>query len=134
MGSDGSIKREKPPAREVQILDHLEQAPSLDAHLTEYAAAYNLDVKDLYAGKAQLVKKRSLPGRAPRLGRAATAASCTKTTRSRVRTGTQRAPSATRGPAEPPFQRSLGTKMARHVKRSNATFPPKCASRLLLPP
>jgi hypothetical protein len=47
----------------VQILDHLEQAQNLDAPLTEYAAAYNLDVKDLYAGKAQLVKKGLLPGR-----------------------------------------------------------------------
>jgi hypothetical protein len=41
----------------------LEQAQNLDAPLTEYAAAYNLDVKDLYAGKAQLVKKGLLPGR-----------------------------------------------------------------------
>jgi hypothetical protein len=51
-------------ARELQILDHLEQAQNLDTPLTEYAAAYNLDVKDLYAGKAQLVKKGLLPGRA----------------------------------------------------------------------
>jgi hypothetical protein len=54
---------EKLTARELQILDHLEQAQNLDAPLTEYAAAYNLDVKDLYAGKAQLVKKGLLPGR-----------------------------------------------------------------------
>jgi hypothetical protein len=63
VATEGSIEREKLTAREVQILDHLEQAQSLDAPLTEYAAAYNLDVKDLYAGKAQLVKKGLLPGK-----------------------------------------------------------------------
>lgn len=33
--------------------------------LTEYASAYGPDVKDLYAGKAQLVKKGLLPSRTP---------------------------------------------------------------------
>jgi len=63
MGAEIAIEREKLTARELQILDHLEQAQNLDAPLTEYAAAYNLDVKDLYAGKAHLVKKGLLPGR-----------------------------------------------------------------------
>jgi hypothetical protein len=70
VATEGSIEREKLTAREVQILDHLEQAQSLDVPLTEYAAAYNVDVKDLYAGKAQLVKKGLLPGRTSSLGRA----------------------------------------------------------------
>jgi hypothetical protein len=63
MGAEIAIEREKLTARELQILDHLEQAQNLDAPLTEYAVAYNLDVKDLYAGKAQLVKKGLVPGR-----------------------------------------------------------------------
>lgn len=65
MGAEIAIERAKLTARELQILDHLEQAQNLDAPLTEYAAAYNLDVKDLYAGKAQLVKKGLLPSRTP---------------------------------------------------------------------
>lgn len=65
-----AIEREKLSARELQILDHLEQAQKLDAPLTEYAAACNLDVKDLYAGKAQLVKEGLLRGRTPATERA----------------------------------------------------------------
>ena len=50
--------------RERQVLDHLERAQSLDVTLKEYAEAYALDVKDLYNGKSQLVKKGVLAGRA----------------------------------------------------------------------
>ena len=64
-----AVAREKLTERELQILDHLEQAQSLDVALTEYASAYGLDVKDLYAGKAQLVKKGVLPSRTPAPGR-----------------------------------------------------------------
>jgi hypothetical protein len=53
-GSGGG--RERLTERELQILDHLEKAQGLDVPLTEYASAYGLDVKDLYNGKAQLVK------------------------------------------------------------------------------
>jgi hypothetical protein len=63
MGTEVAVARERLTERELQILDHLEQAQSLDVPLTEYASAYNLDVKDLYAGKAQLVKKGLLPSR-----------------------------------------------------------------------
>ena len=65
MGTEVPITRERLTERELQVLDHLEQAQGLDVPLTEYASAYNLDVKDLYAGKAQLVKKGLLPSRTP---------------------------------------------------------------------
>jgi hypothetical protein len=57
--------RERLTERELHVLDHLEQAQRLDVPLTEHASAYGLDVKDLYAGKAQLVKKGLLPSRTP---------------------------------------------------------------------
>jgi hypothetical protein len=50
--------------RERQVLEHLERAQSLDVTLKEYAEAYSLEVKDLYTGKSQLVKKGVLAGRA----------------------------------------------------------------------
>jgi hypothetical protein len=66
MGTEAAtVTRERLTERELQILDHLEQAQGLDVPLTEYASAYGLDVKDLYAGKAQLVKKGLLPSRSP---------------------------------------------------------------------
>jgi hypothetical protein len=37
----------------------------LEVPLTEYASAYGLDAKDLYNGKAQLVKNGLLPSRTP---------------------------------------------------------------------
>jgi hypothetical protein len=43
--------------REQQWLEHLQRAAELDVPLTDYAAAYDLDVKDLYYGKRQLAKK-----------------------------------------------------------------------------
>jgi hypothetical protein len=61
MGTEVAIARERLTERELQILDHLEQAQGLDVPLTEYASACGLDVKDLYNGKAQLVKKALLP-------------------------------------------------------------------------
>lgn len=60
-----AVARERLTERELQILDNLEQAQNLDVPLNEYASAYGLDVKDLYAGKAQLVKKGLLPSRTP---------------------------------------------------------------------
>ena len=36
MGAEIAIEREKLTARELQVLDHLEQAQNLDAPLTEY--------------------------------------------------------------------------------------------------
>jgi hypothetical protein len=50
-------ERERLTDRERQILKHFEQAHSLDVPLTEYASASEVDVRDLYAAKAQLVKK-----------------------------------------------------------------------------
>jgi hypothetical protein len=67
MGAEIATEPEKLTARDLQILDHLEQAQNLEAPLTEYGAAYTLDVKDLYAGKAQLVQKGSLPGQPDQL-------------------------------------------------------------------
>jgi hypothetical protein len=61
MGTEMAIERERLTAREVQILDHLEQAQSLGVPLTEYASPYDVDVRDLYNGKAGLVKKGILP-------------------------------------------------------------------------
>ncbi len=58
MTSEGLSERER------QIIDHLERAQSLEVSLKEYAEAYALDVRDLYNGKSQLVKKGVLPGRA----------------------------------------------------------------------
>jgi hypothetical protein len=63
MGTEVAVARERLTERELQILDHSEQAQGLDVLLTEYASAYWLDVKDLYNGKAQLVKKGLLPSR-----------------------------------------------------------------------
>jgi hypothetical protein len=40
MGTEVAIARERQKERELQILDHLEQAQSLDVPLTEYASAY----------------------------------------------------------------------------------------------
>lgn len=51
--------------RERQIVEHLERAQGLGVTLKEYAEAYELDVRDLYNGKSQLVKKGLLAGRAP---------------------------------------------------------------------
>lgn len=65
MGTDVSIERERLTERERQTLEHLEQAQNLGVALTEYASAYNLDVRDLYAGKASLVKKGILPRSVP---------------------------------------------------------------------
>jgi hypothetical protein len=65
MGTEVAVARERLTERELQILDHLEQAQGLDVPLTEYASVYGLDVKDLYNGKAQLVKKGLLPSRTP---------------------------------------------------------------------
>jgi hypothetical protein len=65
MGTEVAVARKRLTERELQILHHLEQAQGLDVPLTEYASAYGLDVKDLYTGKAQLVKKGLLPSRPP---------------------------------------------------------------------
>ena len=47
--------------RERQVIEHLERAQDLGVSLKEYAEAYQLDVRDLYNGKSQLVKKGVLP-------------------------------------------------------------------------
>jgi hypothetical protein len=61
MATEVSSERERLSDRERQVLEHLEQAQSLGVPLTEYASAYEVDVRDLYAGKAALVKKGILP-------------------------------------------------------------------------
>jgi hypothetical protein len=45
MGTEVAVARERLTERELQILDHLEQAQGLDVPLTEHASAYGLDVK-----------------------------------------------------------------------------------------
>ncbi|MBS0579096.1 MAG: hypothetical protein JSR36_07515 [Proteobacteria bacterium] len=57
MATENAGDRDRLSERERQILGHLEQAQSLGVPLTEYASAYEVDVRDLYAGKAALVKK-----------------------------------------------------------------------------
>jgi hypothetical protein len=59
VGTEVASERDQLTERERQILEHLEQAQSLGVPLTEYASAsaYDVDVRDLSAGKAQLVKK-----------------------------------------------------------------------------
>ena len=46
--------------REQHWLTHLQQAEELDVSLKQYAAAYDLDVKDLYQCKRQLTQKGAL--------------------------------------------------------------------------
>jgi len=43
--------------REQQILEHLKQAEQLGSTLTDYARAFNVNVSELYNGKAQLTRK-----------------------------------------------------------------------------
>ena len=57
MAGDGMTEKER------QILEHLEQAQRLDVPLTEYAQAYNVELKELYNGKAALVRKGILPSK-----------------------------------------------------------------------
>ena len=57
MAAEGITEKER------QILEHLEQAQRLDVPLTEYAQAYNVELKELYNGKAALVRKGILPGK-----------------------------------------------------------------------
>jgi hypothetical protein len=52
--------------REQRVLDHLQQAQALGVSLREYAGAYGLDVKELYNGKAQLMRKGVLAESASR--------------------------------------------------------------------
>lgn len=49
--------------RERGVLEHLKQAQELGSTLTDYAAAYNVSVQDLYSGKAQLQRKGFWPTR-----------------------------------------------------------------------
>jgi hypothetical protein len=49
--------------KDKQILEHLEQAQRLDVPLTEYCSAYGVELKDLYTGKAALVRKGILPAK-----------------------------------------------------------------------
>lgn len=49
--------------RERAVLEHLKQAQELGSTLTDYAAAYNLNVQDLYSGKAQLQRKGLWPSK-----------------------------------------------------------------------
>jgi hypothetical protein len=51
--------------RERSTLEHLKQAQELGSTLTDYAAAYNLNVQDLYSGKAQLQRKGLWPSKSP---------------------------------------------------------------------
>jgi len=47
--------------RERATLEHLKQAKELGSTLRDYAAAFNLNVKDLYNGRAQLQRKGLWP-------------------------------------------------------------------------
>ena len=47
--------------REQQTLEHLQKAQDLGSSLAEYASAFGLEVKELYAMKQQLVRKGVLP-------------------------------------------------------------------------
>ena len=49
--------------KDKQILEHLEQAQRLDVPLTEYCHAYGVELKELYNGKAALVRRGILPGK-----------------------------------------------------------------------
>lgn len=51
MGTDVLTDKER------QVLEHLNHAKELGTPLTEFATAFNLNVQDLYAGKAQLQRK-----------------------------------------------------------------------------
>jgi hypothetical protein len=54
---NGSETMEQLSARERHTLDHLRNAEELGVSLEYYASAYNLEVKDLYSVKQQLVRK-----------------------------------------------------------------------------
>jgi hypothetical protein len=47
--------------RERGVLEHLKHAQELGSQLTDYATAFNLNVQDLYSGKAQLQRKGFWP-------------------------------------------------------------------------
>jgi hypothetical protein len=49
-GNGIQTEREKLTECDRQVITHLEQAQNLEGTLTEYAAAYGLDVKDLTSG------------------------------------------------------------------------------------
>lgn len=50
--------------RERHILDHLRHAQELGSTLKDYAAVFNVDVVQLYSGKAQLQRKGLWPATA----------------------------------------------------------------------
>jgi hypothetical protein len=49
--------------KERQVLEHLNHAKELGSPLTDFASAFNLNVQDLYAGKAQLQRKGFWPAK-----------------------------------------------------------------------
>jgi hypothetical protein len=49
--------------REQQVLDHLRKARELGSTLVEYACAFGLNVKELYAVKQQLVRRGAIAGK-----------------------------------------------------------------------
>jgi hypothetical protein len=64
MAAEGLTEKER------QMLEHLNHAKDLGTPLTEFATAFNLNVHDLYSGKAQLQRK----GLWPATGKASEAA------------------------------------------------------------
>ena len=51
--------------RERQTLEHLKHAQELGSTLKDFAAAFGLNVQDLYSGKAQLQRRGLWPTKAP---------------------------------------------------------------------
>ena len=56
--------------RERQILEHLKQAEQLGSTLTDYARAFNVNVQELYSGKAALQRKGVLAPKSSELAKA----------------------------------------------------------------
>jgi nitrogen fixation protein len=61
MGTTTMMTTEILTERERQTLEHLKQAQELGSTLTDFATAFNLNVQDLYSGKAQLQRKGFWP-------------------------------------------------------------------------
>ena len=55
------MKAERLTERQGATLEHLKHAQELGATLRDYAAAFNLNVKDLYNGRSQLQRKGLWP-------------------------------------------------------------------------
>ena len=63
---DGLILTENLSERERAYLEHVRQARELDVTLSEYCESFELDVRECYAVKRELVRRGVLPGRVRR--------------------------------------------------------------------